>query len=90
MFKAHKSKAHKNHSWKRFKSEIIGCDHDQGDAQEHKSRISHADYMAVLEEASEEISENDIHDLEKQLEHKKKCKQCAKDITATLSNQKSR
>ena len=68
-FKAHKSKAHKEHSWKRFKSEIIGCDyegHDQDSAQE---QISHADDMAELEGVSEEASENDIRDLGKQLEH---------------------
>lgn len=65
-FKAHKSKAHKEHSWKRFKSEIIGCDyegHDRDDAQE---QISHADDLAELEEVSEEASENDIHVLGKQ------------------------
>lgn len=65
-FKAHKSKAHKNNSWKRFKSEITGCDHDQDDAQE---QTSHADDMAEFEKAIEEVSENDTHDLEKQLEH---------------------
>lgn len=49
-----------------FKSEITGCDHDQNNAQEQTSL---SDDMAEFEEASEEVSENEIHDLGKQLEH---------------------
>lgn len=66
MFKVHKSKSHKNESWKRFKSEIAGYDPDRDDAQE---KTSHADDMWEFEEANEEVSENDILNFGKQLEH---------------------
>ncbi|KAF0024623.1 hypothetical protein F2P81_023425 [Scophthalmus maximus] len=68
-FKAHESKVHREQNWKRFKSEIIGLDNVSNDSDAAQDQISHADDMEELEDVSEEASENDLRDLEKQLQH---------------------
>ena len=68
-FKAHKSKVHREQNWTEFKPEIIGDDivsHDRDVAQE---QMLDADDVEDLEEVSEVTSDQDLHDLEKQLEH---------------------
>ncbi|KAF0040477.1 hypothetical protein F2P81_006375 [Scophthalmus maximus] len=68
-FKAHKSKVHQEQNWKRIKSEINGLDNVSDDSDAAQDQMSHADDMEELEDVSEEASENDLRDLEKQLEH---------------------
>ena len=67
-FKAHKCKLHKQHNWKRFKSEIIG-DYGSNDSDVSHDQMSNADHIDELEEESEKVSEDDLCDLKKQLEH---------------------
>lgn len=68
-FKAHNSKVHKEHNWKKFKSEIIGCDFVSHDSDAVQEQMSQADDMEEFEEVREGASESDLHDLEKQLEY---------------------
>lgn len=68
-FKAHKSKLHKEQNWKRFKSEIIGHYYTSPDSDAAEEQMSHAEDLEDLEALSEEDSNNDLPDLEKQLEH---------------------
>lgn len=65
-FKTHKSRVHKEQNWKKFKSEIIGCNYVSHAAQEQMSQVDHVE---EFEEVSEDARENDLGDLEKQLEH---------------------
>lgn len=68
-FKTHKSRVHKEHNRKKFKSEIIGCNYVSHDCDAAQEQMSQVDHVEEFEEVSEDTRENDLGDLEKQLEH---------------------
>lgn len=67
-FKAHKSKVHKQQISKRFKSEIVGDNIISHDSNASQEQMSDANDIEDAEELNE-VTECDLYDLEKQLEH---------------------